>query len=108
MLSTVDGHPVLGRNGNPIVFASEYDNIDISETGMVTIQHGNLTFSIGEINVVTANRPRLLEVISANQLRLPNLEQLGLLESDIIKDTAKGIEDLQRHIFKRSNVQLAK
>src|SRR5690625_601760 len=107
MLTTVDGHPVLGRNGNPIVFSSEFDNIDISETGMVTIQQGNLTFSIGEINVVTANRPRLLEAIGANQFRLPNLEQLGMVESDIIQDTAPGLEVLQSHTLERSNVQLA-
>src|SRR5690625_4901880 len=107
MLTTVDGHPVLGRNGNPIVFSSEFDNIDISETGMVTIQQGNLTFSIGEINVVTANRPRLLEAIGANQFRLPNLEQLGMVESDIMQDTAPGLEVLQSHTLERSNVQLA-
>src|SRR5690625_281857 len=107
MLTTVDGHQVLGRDGNPIVFSSEFDNIDISETGTVTIQQGNLTLPVGELNVVTANRPRLLEAVGENQFRLPNLEELGMVEDDIIQDTTMGLEVLQNHTLERSNVQLS-
>lgn len=40
MLTSADGHPVLGQYG-PIIIAAGFDGISIQPTGQITVQRGN-------------------------------------------------------------------
>lgn len=84
MIVTEDGHPVLGVDG-PIRINGQFDHINIGENGDVVVTRGNEQEIVGRLNVVEAVRPRLLEAAGDNFFRLPNLDELGLNEADIIQ-----------------------
>ncbi|MUK89684.1 flagellar hook-basal body complex protein [Ornithinibacillus sp. L9] len=104
MLTTKDGHPVLGANG-PIVFADGFDEISISENGLINVRRGNQTELVGELETVEAIRPRLLEATGDNNFRLPNLAELGYQFGEIIQ----GVDpSLRSGALENSNVDLSK
>src|SRR5690625_4085641 len=67
MLTTEDGYPVMGENG-PIVIADGFDSIDIQSNGQVLVQRGNQTEVAGNVYIVDAVRPRLLEAVGQNEI----------------------------------------
>ena len=95
MLTTSDGHPVIGRDGNPIVFSSEYEEILIESNGTINLLQGSAMIPVGQINVVSVVRPGILEAVGSNQFRLPNLAELGMTEAEIIQNTPANSEVLQ-------------
>lgn len=107
MLTTSDGHPVIGRDGNPIVFSSEYEEILIESNGTINLLQGSAMIPVGQINVVSVVRPGILEAVGSNQFRLPNLAELGMTEAEIIQNTPANSEVLQSNVLEQSNVQLA-
>jgi flagellar basal-body rod protein FlgG len=107
MLTTSDGHPVLGANG-PIVIAEGFDSIDIQSNGQIQVQRGNQTEIVGNLAIVEAVRPRLLEAVGENLFRLPDLEQLGYDFNEIIQDTNLAVDVLKSGALENSNVDIAK
>lgn len=107
MLTTSDGHPVIGRDGNPIVFSSEYEEILIESNGTINLLQGSAMIPVGQINVISVVRPGILEAVGSNQFRLPNLAELGMTEAEIIQNTPANSEVLQSNVLEQSNVQLA-
>lgn|SRR5690625_3046120 len=107
MLTTSDGHPVLGRDGNPIVFSSEFDDLTITANGTVQIHQGQVRLPVGQINVVTALRPNMLEAVGENHFRLPNLAELGMVETEIIQNTFENNDLIQSKVLEQSNVNLS-
>src|SRR5690625_659316 len=107
MLTTKDGHPVLGTNG-PIVIADGFDSIDIQANGQILVQRGNQTEIAGNLDIIEAIRPRLLEAVGENAFRLPNLEQLGYNLNEIIQDANLAGNLLKSQSLEHSNVDIAK
>lgn len=106
MLTTGEGHPVVGADG-PIIIPEGFDAITIRENGQITVRRGAITEAAGEIAVVEAVRPRILEAMAANDFRLPDLEALGLEQGEIIQ-AAGGDKLLQSGMLESSNVDIGK
>lgn len=107
MLTTKDGFPVLGTNG-PIVITDGFDSIDIQSNGQILIQRGNQTEIAGNLAIVEAIRPRLLETAGQNLYRLPNLEQVGYNLDEIVQNVNLADNLLKSGALEHSNVDIAK
>lgn len=107
MLTTEDGNPVIGENG-PIVIAEGFDSIDIDQDGQITVTRGNVTEESGNLGVVEAVRPRLLEATGDNAFRLPNLDELGFDFAEIIQNVNNPNADiLKSGALEHSNVDIS-
>src|SRR5690625_5042690 len=60
MLTTKDGHPVLGDNGL-IIILTGIDDVQIQPNGAIIVQRGAQTEQVGNVAVVETARPRTLE-----------------------------------------------
>ncbi|MEN2767322.1 flagellar hook-basal body protein [Ornithinibacillus xuwenensis] len=103
MLTTKNGDPVLGVNGQ-IVFEDGFDEITVAENGQISVRRGNNTEVVGQLDVVEAVRPRLLEATGNNNFRLPDLEALGYNQGEIIQDVEAS---LRSGALENSNVDMA-
>ncbi|MEC5424494.1 flagellar hook-basal body protein [Virgibacillus sp. C22-A2] len=106
MLTTGDGNPVLGENG-PIVIAEGFDSITINANGQISVERGNQTEIAGNIAVVEAVRPRLLESAGQNAFRLPDLAELGYNMGEIIQAAAQNTNVLKSGALESSNVDIS-
>ncbi|WP_047982578.1 flagellar hook-basal body protein [Ornithinibacillus contaminans] len=102
-LTTKDGDPVLGVNGQ-IIFEDGFDEINITDNGQITVRRGNDTQVVGQLDVVEAVRPRLLEATGNNNFRLPDLDALGYNQADIIQDVQA---TMKSGTLESSNVDMA-
>lgn len=105
MLTTKDGDPVLGTNGLPITFADGFNDIQIADNGLITVRNGTFTTTVGQLSVVEAVRPRLLEATGNNNFRLPDLDALGFNEAEIIQAVPVSIKS---GTLEMSNVNMGK
>lgn len=106
MLTTKDGQPILGVDG-PIVVNDGFDTINIRQNGQVVTQRGNQTDNVGQISVVEAIRPRLLEATGNNTFRLPDLDPLNLNLADIIQNPDPMANVIKSKTLEHSNVDLS-
>lgn len=104
VLSTQDGHPVLGQTGEAIVISENIDAIRLNETGQVIIEQNQTEIIAGQLALVRANRPEVLEKAGANLFRLPNLE---LANDDLIINLDPNQNQIQTGMLESSNVDLA-
>ncbi|WP_163969527.1 flagellar hook-basal body protein [Oceanobacillus halotolerans] len=107
MLTTKDGHPVLGDNG-PITFADGFDEIKIQPNGEIVVSRGNAEETVGNLATVEAVRPRVLEATGDNHFRMPDLAALGYNLADIIQPTAANESVLKSGALEASNVDISK
>lgn len=104
MLTTKDGDPVLGANG-PITFADGFNDIQVTDDGQVTVRRGTNTEVVGQLTVVEAVRPRLLEATGNNNFRLPNLAELGFNQAEVIQGVQASVKS---GTLESSNVNMSK
>ncbi|MFS0674991.1 flagellar hook-basal body protein [Ornithinibacillus sp. 179-J 7C1 HS] len=105
MLTTKDGDPVLGTNGQ-LIFEDGFDDIQIAENGLITVKRGTNTEVVGQLEIVEAVRPRLLEATGNNNFRLPtDLAQLGYNAAEIIQGVPAA---LKSGALETSNVNMGK
>jgi flagellar basal-body rod protein FlgG len=104
MLTTKDGNPVMGVNGQ-ITFADGFDDIQIAENGQITVKRGANTEVVGQLTVVEAVRPRLLEATGNNNFRLPDLAALGFNQAEVLQDVPVSVKS---GTLEASNVNMAK
>lgn len=107
MLTTSDGNPVLGENG-PIVIPAGFDSISFSDNGQISVIRGNDTLEAGRLSIVEAVRPRLLEATGENLLRLPDLQELGYNQNEIIQATNPNDTLVKSGALEQSNVDISK
>ncbi|MFD1036828.1 flagellar hook-basal body protein [Virgibacillus byunsanensis] len=107
MLTTKDGNPVMGADG-PILFAAGFDEINIQPSGQIEVRRGNVTEAVGNIEVVEAVRPRILEAAGQNEFRLPDLAALGFDVNEIIQATNPNESLLKSSALENSNVDISK
>lgn len=108
MLTTKDGNPVLGENGEAITFSSDVDDVVIQDDGQIVTTIGNQTESAGTLGIVDAVHPRMLEATGDNEFRLPDLDELGYNAGDIIQQVPYANDVLQSSALEQSNVDISK
>lgn len=107
MLVTAEGNPVLGTNG-PIVFQDGFDDIEIRSNGDIYTIHGNRPEFAGQLSIVEATLPRMLEAAGDNTFRLGDLQELGMNFTDVIQNVDANTSLLQSGALESSNVDVAK
>ncbi|APC49721.1 flagellar hook-basal body protein [Virgibacillus halodenitrificans] len=108
MLTDKNGNPIIGENGS-IVIPAGFDSIDIHPNGQVSVKRGDQTEIAGNITVVEAVRPRLLEATGNNSFRLPaNMAELGYQPFEVMQGVEPGTEIIKNGALERSNVDISK
>lgn len=107
ILVTSDGHPVLGENGI-IQFAAHFDALEILADGQILAKRGTDTETVGNLAIVEAIRPTLLEATGDNLFRLPNLDNLGFDLAEIIQAPNETGQLLQSGALEQANVDYSK
>ncbi|KGX90970.1 flagellar hook-basal body protein [Pontibacillus marinus] len=107
MLVTSNGNPVLGEDG-PIRLQNNFESFTIRENGEIAVERNGETAVEARLNVVNASRPRLLEAAGQNLFRLPDLEELGYNQQEIIEAVGANDVRLQQGALESSNVDMGK
>jgi flagellar basal-body rod protein FlgG len=102
MLTTKDGDPVLGANGQ-IIFEDGFTDLQVADNGQITVRRGNGTEVVGQLEVVEAVRPRFLEATGNNNFRLPDVP--GYNQAEIIQGVPAS---LKSGSLETSNVNMGK
>ncbi|GGM32417.1 flagellar hook-basal body complex protein FlhP [Paraliobacillus quinghaiensis] len=105
-LTTSDGHPVVGENG-PIILAEGADDVSITKNGAIQVTRNGQTETEGNLAIVQAIRPQMLEAAGANQFRLPDITEAAFIAEDIIQGVALNDVQIQTGALEDSNVDLA-
>lgn len=104
VLTNADGLPVIGEDGEAIVLEDNFDDLTINPTGSITVTRGGQQAVEGQIAVVEAIRPRILEATGDNRFRIPvNIQAEGIIEDILPEDT-----QLQNQTLESSNVDVSK
>jgi len=107
MLTTSEGHPVVGEDG-PIIIPAGFDQISIQENGQIVVQRGESAAVEGTIDVVEVIRPRLLETTGNNLFQFPDLEELGFALEELVQAPGPGTSFIQSGALEQSNVDISK
>jgi len=107
-LVTSNGNPVLGEGGEEIILDENFQSFTVRENGEIAVERNGEQQVEGRLDIVNAQRPRLMEAAGQNLFRLPNLDELGYDQEEIIE--AVGVNDvrLQQGALESSNVDMAK
>ncbi|MEQ6378041.1 flagellar hook-basal body protein [Bacillaceae bacterium S4-13-56] len=105
MLVTKAGYPVQGENG-PILLDPSTEKVSITSDGIVQGKTNGVIFEAGQLQVVQATRPRLLEAKGDNLLGLP--ENVNVNVGDILQVVANNTARLKTGALEASNVDIAK
>lgn len=106
MLTTKDGHPVIGANG-PIMLQAGFSNIKIDDNGDLIVDRNGAQQVEGNLAVRDIRVPRLLEAAGENLFRLPDLAALGLNEAAVL-EIVNGNGIIQGGSLEQSNVDMSK
>lgn len=104
LLTTSEGHPVLGDNGEEILIEEGFDEFSIQEDGSFLVRRGEEQETEAQLDVIEAIRPRMLEAVGGNRFRLPDTEELGFDEDEILAFVADGDRSMQSQTLEASNV----
>ncbi|RAK20411.1 flagellar basal-body rod protein FlgG [Anoxybacillus vitaminiphilus] len=107
MLVTSEGAPVLDGNNEPILINDNFKDIQISQTGTMTViaENGGIAQTV-DLGVTTILRPQLLESLGENIYRLPDFVN----EADVavnMTGNLRGQIGIQQSALEQSNVDLA-
>ncbi|PWU67120.1 flagellar hook-basal body protein [Gracilibacillus dipsosauri] len=106
MLVTSDGYPVLGEAG-PIILANDMDNVAIDENGRINVTRNGMEQVEGQLNIVEAVRPRLLEGTGDSLFRLSEETLANYNLNEIINDVEGNNVRLQSGALESSNVNMS-
>lgn len=107
MLSTSEGHPVIGQTGGPIIFDDNIEDISINNAGQIIARRGGQEVIEGQLAIVEAIRPQFLEATGGNLFRLPDITDEAYVAADIIGDVAAIDNQIQSGALELSNVDLS-
>lgn len=107
MMVTSNGNPVLGEDG-PIVFSDTFEQMTIRKDGSIFLTQNGLQNEVGRLQIVNAERPRLLEAAGQNVFRIPG-EGIGNLNvEDIVSGVAPENINMKQGALETSNVDMSK
>ncbi|GAA4069331.1 flagellar hook-basal body protein [Amphibacillus indicireducens] len=107
MLTTSDGHPVIGQTGGAIIFDENIEDIRINEIGQIVTRRGGTEFVEDGLALVEAVRPQFLEPAGKNLFRLPDLTEAAYVAEDIVTAVDQFDNEIQSGTLEQSNVDLA-
>ena len=107
MLTTSDGHPVLGQTGDSIIFDQNIDDVSINQTGQIITMRDGVEVVEGQLAFVEAVRPQFLEPAGENLFRLPDLTEAAYVAEDIVVGVDPFENTIQSGTLEQSNVDLA-
>lgn len=107
MLSTSDGHPVIGQSGGAIIFDDNMEDIRINEIGQIVTLRGGTEFVEDGLALVEAVRPQFLQSAGNNLFRLPDLTDTTYVAEEIITAVGQFDNEVQSGTLEQSNVDLA-
>lgn len=102
-----EGHSILDENGNEMIIQADVHRIDLSPSRELVVTYNDgatdhLRFAIYEVD-----RPDFLRRLPGGNLALPeNIEELGVLPDEIVRQAAQGDVLLEQGVLERSNVRL--
>lgn len=106
MLVTSDGRPVLGEDG-PVQFAhDDVTGMNIRENGAVMIARNGESEQAGRIEVAQIENRRVLEANGKNLFQLPDEEESGLNEADIVNLVPAEEDTMKNKTLEMSNVDI--
>ncbi|OIS02424.1 flagellar hook-basal body protein [Corynebacterium diphtheriae] len=108
MLVTSDGYPVLGIGGEPIVLDDNMDALSIDGNGMINVTRNGVQAVEGQLGIVEAVRPRLLEAAGNNLFRLSEKSLATYPFDEIINGVGLADVRMESGKLEASNVDLAK
>ncbi|WP_058308682.1 flagellar hook-basal body protein [Gracilibacillus massiliensis] len=108
MLVTSEGNPVLGQGGDPIVLANNMDDLKIEENGQINVTRDGVQMVEGELAVVEAVRPRLLEAAGNNLFRLSEQSLENYPLDEIINGVGFADVNMESGALEASNVDIGK
>ncbi|WLR50685.1 flagellar hook-basal body protein [Bacillus tianshenii] len=105
-LVTANGDRVLGTNG-PIQIPAGFEKINIDESGQIMIDMPTgPQQNAGQIAVSEVIRPQLLVSAGDNQFALPNLQELGIAEQDVVAPADPQQVGVKQRALEMSNVDM--
>lgn len=107
MLTNADGHAVLGVDG-PLSVEDGFESIELNSRGQLIATRNGQTVVEGQLAVVQAVRPKMLEAAGSNSFRLPDLDALGFAPADIIQQVGGAQDILETGALEQSNVDISK
>ncbi|MDX8047614.1 flagellar hook-basal body protein [Gracilibacillus sp. S3-1-1] len=108
MLVTSDGNPVLGAGGEPIVLMNNMDDLKIEENGAINVTRNGVQNVEGQLEIVQAVRPRLLEAAGNNLFRLSEESLDNYPLAEIVNNVGQADVRLKSGALETSNIDLAK
>ncbi|SES10755.1 flagellar basal-body rod protein FlgG [Gracilibacillus ureilyticus] len=106
MLVTSDGNPVIGNNG-PIMIAEGMEDLKINENGDIEVTRNGVQQVEGQLSIVEAIRPRLLEATGSNNFRLSAETLANYNEDEIFAAVAQQDVQVKGGALETSNVDLS-
>ncbi|WP_431803067.1 flagellar hook-basal body protein [Halobacillus andaensis] len=103
MLTDVNGRPVLDNEEEPLTFEDNMEDINVREDGAIMVTRNGVEAAEGQLGVVEAVRPRMLEAAGQNRFRIPG--EAGAAAEEIV---AGADAEVQSGRLESSNVDLAK
>ncbi|MFT4416394.1 flagellar hook-basal body protein [Fredinandcohnia humi] len=105
------GSAVLDQDGDPIIFEDNFKELTISSNGILTVLPSEAgappqTFNL---SVMEVRKPQLLESVGDNLFALPNLEDLGVAEEEVLVSLEGDLREqvsMQQGALEQSNVNL--
>ncbi|KGX93903.1 flagellar hook-basal body protein [Pontibacillus halophilus JSM 076056 = DSM 19796] len=107
MLVTAAGNPVLGEDG-PILLQNDVQELTIREDGRIMSTVNGQQVIEGQLAMVEAVRPRMLEATGGNLYRLPTDVGLNVNGEEIVAPMNQDEVRLQSGALETSNVDLSK
>ncbi len=105
MLTTSNGHPVVGANGDPIVLEDGFESLNINKDGSIETTRNGQSQQEAQLAIVQAVRPRVLEAVGENNFRIP--EDAGVAADEIIEELEAGTVEVKSKALEGSNVDLS-
>ncbi|MFG6147340.1 flagellar hook-basal body protein [Halobacillus sp. B23F22_1] len=112
MLTNSNGRPVLDDNEAPLTFIDNMEEISVREDGAIMVTRDGVQEAEGQLGVVEAVRPRMLEAAGGNRFRIPEeAEAEGILagtEAQVASGTLESSNvDLAKQMTDMQNAQRA-
>ncbi|QGH36325.1 flagellar hook-basal body complex protein [Gracilibacillus salitolerans] len=108
MLVNSDGHPVLGAGGAPIVLDDDMEDLKIERNGTINVTRNGVQAVEGQLEIVEAVRPRLLEAAGNSLFRLSEQSLENYPFEEIINGVELADVSMESGSLEASNVDLAK
>ncbi|MED1601671.1 flagellar hook-basal body protein [Alkalihalophilus marmarensis] len=103
-----NGEYLLDGGGSRFTLPMNFSDIQLSETGelRVTLNDNVTTEELGQVQLIHVLKPHLLEAVGDTHFTIPNLENLGLVDTDMFEQVPGNEGRLMQNALEQSNVNI--